>query len=262
MNNEEQMEIAIKRSYTVSKSNCLVQKSRYDLTLAEQRAVAYICSLIKPCIATPATNNVPYQLEYEFDIWEYAKVCGIRSDGGRLYQDTRNLLKGLMIKIMYIEFPDGYEDLVPWFTKVGTNKRSGKARVKINEYLVPYLFDLQRSFTAYELLNILAMKSQYSIRIYELLQSHAYQKTVDYEIDKLKKMLMVDDLKGYKNFNDFKKRVLDPAMAEINEYTNLNVSYETATKGRKVIKVKFLISKKATFDRFKAQAKANDEITT
>ena len=260
MDIHEQKEITVKRSYKISKSNYLVQKSRYDLTLAEQRAVAYICTLIKPCIATPANNNVPYKLEYEFDIWEYAKVCGIHSDGGRLYQDTRNLLKGLMIKIMYIELPDGYESMVPWFTEVGTNKRSGKAKVKINEYLVPYLFDLQKNFTAYELINILAMKSQYSIRIYELARSHAYQKVVEYEIDKLKKMLMVDDVKSYNRFPDFRRRILDPAIAEINEYTDLSVGYKPITKGRKVVKVEFHIAKKAPLDRFISQAKTTGKL--
>ena len=261
INQGEQMEISIKRDYAVVKHNFLVQKSRYDLTLAEQRALAYIVSLIKPTIATSATYNVPYQLEYEFDIWEYAKICGLESDGGMLYQTTKNLLKGLMIKIMYIELSNGDEDMITWFTRVRTNKRSGKAIVEINKYLVPYLFDLQNDYTIFDLLNILAMKSQYSIRIYELMRSHTYQKTVVYDTARLKKMLMIDDSKAYVRFNNVKQRILEPAMAEINKYTDLAVSYEPITKGRKVVKIQFIIKKKDAFERFLANTSANTDIS-
>ena len=262
MNIDEQLDITIKRDYYVVKSNHLIQKSRYGLSIKEQRAIAYICSMIKPVIATPATYNAPYQLDYEFDIREYAKICGLHLDSGYLYNETKSLLRGLKQKVMWLELPDGTEVTVGWLAKAWINKRSGIVKIRLDEDLVPYLFDLQEKYTSYILLNILAMKSQYSIRIYEILRSHSYQKVTKYEIDKLKKMLMVEDVKSYNRFPDFRRKVLGPAMAEINEYTDLTVSYEPITKGRKVIKIKFHINKKATFDRFIAQTKANDEITT
>ncbi|MCL2289273.1 MAG: replication initiation protein, partial [Bacteroidetes bacterium] len=244
MTQDERLEIEIKRNYPVFKSNELVQKSRYDLSVAEQRAVAYICSLIRPTIASPKTNGIPYQLEYEFDIWEYAKVCGLKSDGGMLYKETRAVLKRLILKIIEMELPDGDEVMMAWLVTAKLSQRSGKVKIKLNEDLAPYLFDLQEKFTAFGLLNILAMKSQYSIRIYEILKSYAYRKIITFDVDELKRLLMVDGAKGYKNFKDFRKRILEPAMSEINKYTDLSISYEQITKGRKVVKIKFLIAKK------------------
>jgi plasmid replication initiation protein len=260
MNIGEQIEIVTARDYKVVKSNYLVQKSRYDLTFAEQRALAYIISMIKPTIATPATEGVPYQLMYEFDIAKYAKICGLHSDGGMLYQETKKQLKNLMLKVLYLEAHNGDEIMATWLTAVWYNEKSGRLAVEINKYLVPHLFDLQEKYTAYDLLNILAFSSQYSIRIYEILQSHAYQKSVVFGVEELKKRLMVDDVKAYGRFNNVKQRIIEPALAEINKYTNLNVSYETATKGRKVVKVQFLVSKKPAFDRFMAQTSASGEI--
>jgi plasmid replication initiation protein len=260
MSTDEEFEITIKRDYKVSKHNRLIQKSRYEMSLAEQRAVAYICSLIKPAEPSPEERKKAYQLNYEFDILEYAKLCGLKSVGGMLYKETRTVLKRLILKIIELELPNGNEVMLAWLVTVVIDKQSGKVNIRLNEDLAPLLFDLQRDFTAYELLNILAMKSQYSIRVYELMQSHAYQKLVTYELDKLKKMLMVDEMKGYKNFNDFRKRILEPAIAEINEYANLNVTYEPITKGRKVVKIKFLISKKEPLDRFIAQTKTTKEL--
>ena len=256
----DQVQLTTQRSYIVSKSNRLVQKSRYDLSLQEQRAIAYICSMIKPTKPTPETYNVPYQLEYVFNIREYAKVCGLHLDSGYLYEETKSLLQGLKRKAMWLELPDETEVLVGWLAKAWTNKRSGIVKIKLDEDLVPYLFDLQKCFTKYELLNILAFSSQYSIRIYEILKSHAYEKIKTYEIEKLKKMLMVESIKSYERFPSFRQKVLKPAMTEINEYTDLKVSYEPITKGRKVIKIKFHINKKEAFDRFISQTKATEEI--
>ena len=260
MTKDEKLEIEIKRNYQVFKSNELVQKSRYDLSVAEQRAVAYICSLIRPTIASPKTNGVPYQLEYDFDIWEYAKVCGLKSDGGMLYKETRAVLERLMLKIIEMELPDGDEIMMAWLVTVKLSKKSGKVKIKLNEDLAPYLFDLQEKFTAFGLLNILAMKSQYSIRIYEILKSYAYRKIVTFDLDELKKRLMVDGIKTYEKSNHFKKRVLEPAIAEINKYTDLNIGYEQITKGRKVVQIKFFIAKKDMLDRLVSNASANDEI--
>ena len=260
MNVYEQEELTIKRDYLVVKSNQLVQKSRYNLSVTEQRVIAYICSMIKPDKPSPETYNVPFQLEYEFDIREYAKICGIHSDGGKLYEETKSILKGLKQKIMWLELPSGTEVTVAWLAKVWITKHSGMVKIKLDEDMVPYLFDLKNKFTAYGLINILALKSQYSIRIYELMQSYAYQKGVTLGYDKLKKILTVDDNKGYDRYNNFKQRILEPAMHEINMYTGLNINYETIKKGRKVDKIKFYISKKETFDRFIAHTKTSDEI--
>ena len=251
----EQEELMKKRDYRVVKSNQLVQKGRFDLSLTEQRLAAYICSLIKP-----TDIGVPYQTEYEFDIREYAKVCGLHLDSGRLYEETKAVLHKLMQKIIKLKLPDNSELMMAWLVTVHATERSGKFKIRINEDIVPHLFGLKMNFTAYGLLNILAMKSQYSVRIYELMQSCAYKKSVMFDYEELKKMLMADGNKAYERSHNFTQRVLEPAMNEINMYTDLSVKYETIKKGRKVDKIKFHISQKATFDRFIAQTKANDEI--
>ena len=261
MNLQEQKEITIKRDFYVVKDNRLIQKSRYDLSLTEQRGVAYICSMIKPVKPSSATCSAPYQLEYEFNILEYAKICGLYyTDGGKLYEEIRDLLKRLMQKIIHVELPDGDEMMIAWLSKVYFSKRNGIAKIEISKDMAPFLFDLQEKFTIYGLLNILAMKSRYSVRIYELVRSHAYQKIIAYEIERLKELLMVDGVKSYVRFPDFRRYVLDPAMTEINRYTDLQVSYDAITKGRKVTKIQFTIDKKPYLDQFIALTNTTKEI--
>ncbi len=45
---EQEAEIMDSRGYSVVKANSIIQKSRYKLSIAEQRTIAYICSMIKP----------------------------------------------------------------------------------------------------------------------------------------------------------------------------------------------------------------------
>lgn len=247
---EKEIELRHSKNQLVYKSNTIIQKSRYELSLPEQRAICYICSLIKPRNSLDKFNQVPFQLEYDFKLNEYAKICGIPTDG-RFYLDTKELLKGLVKKVMWLTLPDGTETTVNWISKVWINKRSGKVRVRIDEDMAPYLFDLQEKFTAYGLYNVLRMKSQYSIRLFELLKSYANMLQKSFEVEELKKILMVDTVKSYKDYGMFRQKVLEPALTEINELTELNVMMQPETKGRKVVKVKFVISKKTNLEMMK-----------
>lgn len=241
---EQAIATLTKREYLVVKSNQLVQKNRYELSLQEQKVIAFICSMIKPVEPSPETYGKPFQLEYEFDVREYCQVCGLDYNSGQNYINIKTTLKGLRDKSMWLTMPDGSESLCGWLSKVNINKRSGKALIKLDEDLVPYLFDLKQKFTQYKLIQILGMRSAFSVRIYELMKSYANIRRAEFDIDKLKKLLMVQDVKSYTNFKDFRIKVLETALREINEYTDLNVSYQTIKKGRKVIRVVFDIAEK------------------
>lgn len=277
MNIDEKIAIEKSRDYIVSKSNQIVQKSRYNFTVCEQRTIAYICSKIKPIDAIDRAKGSPFQLDYEFSVIDYTKTCGIQ-DNGRVYDDCKAILKGLRDKSMWLTLADGSETTVAWLSKVTTNKKSGIVKIKIDEDLAPYLFDLQNKFLSYGLKNILNMKSQYSIRLYELLKSlygmkvgqtdrrssleksKNPQKTCwTVELDELKKLLMVENIKSYQNFAEFKRKVLDVAQKEINELTDITFYVEPVTKGRKAIKVKFTIISKNMIERMYANAQ-NDEL--
>ena len=267
MDVEEKEALLKARNYIVAKSNQIVQKSRYDFSMAEQRMIAYICSKIKPIEAIDKAKGFPFQLDYEFNILDYCKICGIE-DNGRVYEECKALLKGLRDKSMWLTLEDGSETVVGWLDRVTTNKRSGIAKIRIDDRLAPYLFDLKSKFLSYGLKNILNMKSQYSIRLYELLKSYhdmkfrpAEQKKISWtiELDELKHKLMVDTIKSYENYKDFRKKVLEIAQKEINELTDISIYFEPITKGRKTEKVKFTIVMKSPIERYIANNK-NDEL--
>lgn len=248
---EQEVEVMDSRGYYVVKANAIVQKSRYKLSLPEQKTIAYICSMIKP------TSDNNYQLEYTFDVRKYCRICGLDYNNGKNYIDVKAILQKLSDKSMWIEQGDE-EVLVRWLAKVRTNKRKGTVYIKVDEDLVPYLFGLKQEFTKYQLLDILAMKSAYSIRMYELLKSYAGLQEKIFDIADLKRRLMVEDIASYNKYSIFRQKVLDIAVKEINSLTALNISYEPIYKGRKVIKVKFTMQNKGGTEYVNAMANAEE----
>lgn len=239
MNYDERIEIATKRNYKVVKSNEIIQKARYELNILELKTLSYIFSMIKP--------DDKKGTKYMFSINDYCKICGIDNTNGKNYMAVRDALKALRDKSFYLLKPDGTETTVGWIDKIWISKGKGQVIVKLDEDLEEYLIGLLCNYTQYELLLTLPMQSKYSFRIYELLKSYAYKENKHiFRIDELKKNLMAEK---YKNFKDFRRKVLEIAIREINLYTDLQVSYQPIFKGRKVIQVMFEIQKKSALER-------------
>nr|WP_181716428.1 replication initiation protein RepM [Psychrobacter sp.]QJS05550.1 RepB [Psychrobacter sp.]QJS05765.1 replication protein [Psychrobacter sp.] len=96
-------------------------------------------------------------------------------------------------------------------------------------------------FTSYLLEQTASMYSIYSVRLYELLvQWKAAKQTPMFALDKFRDQLGVG-IEEYKAMNDFKKRVLLVAIDEINEKSDIKISYEQVKKGRSIAGFKFKV---------------------
>ena len=99
-------------------------------------------------------------------------------------------------------------------------------------------------FTQYLLSQTSNLNSVYSVRLYELLiQWKTAVKTPVFELSLFRGQMGLNDGE-YKAMNDFKKRVLDLAVKEINEKTDLTVSYTQEKKGRLIHGFKFTVKQK------------------
>lgn len=238
-----------KRGQLIVKRNDFIQKARHQLSLQEQKIVLYLISHVKP-------NDTDFT-EQVFSIAEFCRFCGMHEDSGKNYSDIKNALKSLRDRSVWIELENGSETTLSWINKATINQRSGIIRLKLDEDLKPFLLLLTEQYTLYEIRYTLAMKSQYSIRLYELLKSYAYKKNVTFEIDELKRLL---DAENHKLNGHFKNKVLDIAVREINEYTDISVEYSFQKEGRRYAHVWFSIDRKEALDRFIAGDKINQAI--
>ncbi len=113
----------------------------------------------------------------------------------------------------------------------------------IDKDLIPYIIDLKREFTRYQIENILMLKSSYSVRVYELLKQYQSIGKREFNIDNLRSYLGIEE-NEYTRFTNFESRVVKIAEREINEYTDLNISYIKNKKGRNIVSITFTIDSK------------------
>ena len=112
--------------------------------------------------------------------------------------------------------------------------------------VIPLITQLERSFTFYELKQISSLSSKYAIRLYELLiQWRSVGKTPLFHIEDFRfKLGLGSD--EYQIMGNFKKKVLDLALTQINEKTDIVASYEQHKAGRNITGFSFSFSPKHT----------------
>ena len=100
--------------------------------------------------------------------------------------------------------------------------------------VVPLITRLEEQFTSYEIDQVANIDSGYAIRLYELLiQWRSAGKTPIFELEHFRRQLGVEDEK-YSRMSDFKKYVLDFAIKQINEHTDITAKYEQHKNGRTI----------------------------
>jgi len=237
------------RGHLVVKRNDLIQKSRHQLSLQEQKIMLYLISRIKPDDAN--------FMEQVFTIQEFCRFCGMDETNGKNYSDIKDAIGKLLSRFIWVKQDDGSETSLRWIDKATINKFSGIIRLKLDEGLKPFLLLLTDHYTICEIRHILAMTSKYSIRLYELLRSYVYKGHVTFDIAELKRLL---DAENYKLNGHFKVEVLDTALPEINKYTDITITYSFRKEGRRYSHVCFDVGRKETFDRFVAGHDVNQAI--
>ncbi|QIC80599.1 replication initiation protein RepM [Acinetobacter indicus] len=101
-------------------------------------------------------------------------------------------------------------------------------------------------FTQYLLSQTANLKSVYSSRLYELLiQWRSTGKTPIINLEDFRAQLGVEE-DQYKLMSDFKKRVLDLAINDINEKTDIKATYQQHKKGRSISGFSFTFKQKKT----------------
>ncbi len=256
------------RNNLVSKDNRLIQNSRMSLGLIENKAVLYLISKIQP-------DDKPGK-RYIFNCKEFQALLNWNADAS--YQNVKIMLQNLGDRSLWIdgEIEGRKKDiLVRWFDIVHLDPGNGDIEISFHQDMLPYLIKLNEHlendgsyFTSYRLQNVTLMKHHYSPRIYELLKSYQFnnkkwtfengtgseydlqRRIADVEVDKRTREAIPQIPEGWSNWAIFKRNVLDPAVEEINKYTDIKVAYEGKKedihhrKSRAVRTIEFYMVKK------------------
>ena len=131
-----------------------------------------------------------------------------------------------------------------WVNEVTYVNDKGMVVMYLNRNVISMISRLEANFTQYLLEQVSEFKSKYSIRLYELLIKYRDIGTSKkFEIAELRSKLGLED-NEYKLNAVFKRDVLDKAVKEINDKTDITIKYEQFKDGRIITHIMFKMKKK------------------
>jgi plasmid replication initiation protein len=209
--------------------------ARYDYTELQLDLLFFIVSRLRKDQQTSL---------YELPIKELALLTGKQYHLPYLRQAT----EGMGSRMFEVETPERVKQL--WmFQRVEYLKGQGIIEIKLTEDILPYLFDLKDNFTSYTLAAALRLNSKYAKRIYQLCsQWKDLGETKKYDLQDFKKMLNLLDDKGnekMERISVLREKVLDIAVKQINEHTELHISYKLEKRVRTYKNIVFTVKPQA-----------------
>ncbi len=219
----------MKKDLKVFQANSFVE-SRQTYTVQEKRLLSTLIAHIKPSDEEFITYNI--------SIEDLATVS--KTSKHNFYNIADDITDSLMSKIIKINIDDK-KGFKKFHVISRAEYQEGILSLQIHSDMNDIFLKLQESkqFTAYCLVDFISLTSTHAQRIYELLKQyeHSKQKERTLTIDDLKIMLGID--KKYARYIDFKRKVLDIALKQIEEHTTLRYKWKGEKTGRKITSIHF-----------------------
>lgn len=225
----------------VVKDNRLIQAS-YSLGLVEQRLM-----LLAIVGARETGEGITAESLLTVRAEDYAKHFNVERQAA--YMALSDAVETLFNRRATIDIYDKRKDkmrpmVVRWVTAMQYEENEACVTLRFGHEVVPLITKLEEQFTSYELKQIAGLTSAYAIRLYELLmQWKVTGKTPTFDLYMLRNQLGILDSE-YQRMFDFKRYVLDLAIKQINEHTDITVKYEQHKQGRSITGFSFTFKQK------------------
>lgn len=217
-------------------NNLYFQQIRHELTVIEQKIILYAISKIPPNSVEIPPITMPLS--------EILYVCNM---GCENHTYLKAVLQKLDNQNLWLLDDKGDKTLIRWFSGIDTSLHKSEITLQFHPMLSKYLLQLRRNLSIPYMLD---MNSKYSIKLYEYLQAHADTGIWEINLDEFRfKMLGAEWQDYYPIFADFRKRVIEPAVQEINLCSDLEVEWCPIRKGKTYDKLQFSIDRKCSMER-------------
>jgi len=230
----------MKNKELVSKSNVLIE-ANYTLNLVAQRLI--VLAIIKARnqgeLSKVGGLHRITAIEYQTHFG-----CALPMAYESLKSACKSLYESDFVWIGEDEDGDPQEVSSRFVQRAAYNEGKGYVEVMFGNDIIPLITRLSKEYTEYELIQIRNLNSVYALRVFEtLMQWRIVGKTPLITIGNLRKRLGIEDHQ-YKTMSNFKKRVLDLAVNEINEHTEITATYKQHKEGRNIIGFTFIFKPK------------------
>ena len=207
----------------VVKDNALINAS-YNLETAEQRLI-----MLAVINARETGQGITADSKLEIHASDYAKHFNVSTDAA--YKVMKEAVNNLFErKFSYVaEYKKtGKTGVVRsrWVSRIFYVDSLAILEITFAPDVVPLVTRLEEHFTSYQLKQVSNLTSKYAIRLYELLIAwREVGKTPQIELSEFRQKIGVENGE-YERMHHFKARVLEPAIKQINEHTDITASYE------------------------------------
>lgn len=213
----------------IVKDNALINAS-YNLELTEQRLI--MLAIIN---ARESGHGITADSKLEIHASDYAKLFNVSADAS--YKALREAVNNLFNRQFSYSAEykrTGKVGIVRsrWVSRIFYVDDLALLEITFAPDVVPLITRLEEHFTKYEAKQVAHLTSKYATRLYELLIAwREVGKVPQLELSEFRSRLGLLD-NEYTAMSDFKKRVLEPSIKQINEHTDITVTYEQHKKGR------------------------------
>jgi plasmid replication initiation protein len=212
----------------IVKSNAIIN-AKYNFTLNAERLFLKLVSMIDR-----KDNDFK---EYRIAINDIIGIINYK--GKSLSRDIRKACYELRHTEINVDKDGEWEDYN--LASKSAYEKGGFVVIRFEKELKPFFLKLKKNFTKYQIQAVMRLKSRYHIRLYELLKEYEYKGYRDINLDELKEKLGIK--RKYKEYRNFKNRVLLPSKKEMAEKTDLTFDFYEIRLGRQVSGIKFKIIK-------------------
>jgi len=234
------LDLINERENTIVMSNRLIQNSYYELSIIPLKTLLYAISKIK--------RDDTHEKEYSISVTELCQVCRMPYKGTNAYKGRGGIVYKAMreLRAKHLDLFDeqGRAFNTGWFSKVKMEKDNDTVYYTFDSDLMPYLFNLTKeigNFTITTLSVICSMETIQGIRMYLFLRSIAGMRKVEVTLDEIRER--TGHAGKYEAFKDLRIRVIEPAIEEINNYSDIEVKWEVGEKeGKKIKSIVFTIN--------------------
>ena len=213
----------------VVKDNALINAS-YNLELTEQRLI--MLAIIN---ARESGQGITADSKLEIHASDYAKLFNVSADAS--YKALREAVNNIFNR--QFSYTAEYKKTGKigivrsrWVSRIFYVDDLALLEITFAPDVVPLITRLEEHFTKYEAKQVAHLTSKYATRLYELLIAwRDVGKVPQLELSEFRNRLGLLD-NEYTAMSDFKKRVLEPSIKQINEHTDITITYEQHKKGR------------------------------
>lgn len=240
------------KKLTVYKHNDLIEASYSAITLTEQL-------MLLACIGKVDPRELTADTPVELTVSAFADLADIEATDA--YDDLKRAAERLFDRYLTIDNPDPNDPALKrtrtrWIHSIDYYEGEGRVRLYFSPKVLPYLAELSGRFTKYKLQHVARFRSSYGVRLYELLMQWQGKGSREIELDWLREKWGLTD--KYKAIKDLKRWVIEPAIRDINTYSNLWVKMGQRKRGRRVVALQFSFGLKEQKGRKNGTKKGQD----